>query len=602
MKHVYNELLDYGRSTAAVIAQGSEYGIYTEDKKTLEQIVENAGKNSDIAYIALFKGTKRVLIERIINSSVQIPTALRDKSTDQTEQILFADFVNKQDGYKYIDILAPVISVAPRDSTGIFLYDEHSMKPKVIGYVQIGLSQNRLRQQVRQFLLSTVLFTSLLVLLGIALTVFMTNRITSPLKELNIATHGISEGNFDHNVDIRTGDEISDLSQSFNTMLGYLRSYRSQVIEITSELSDANQRMRGEINEHRKTEQELIAARKRLEQLLASLRSEKEFSDAIFNSTASGIMVLDKEGNVLKINRTGLEILQIDTNDVAGRKITDVYPETRDMLSIDNGIGREISISLSDGSYIPVGFRSSSLSDSAEGKEGIIVLFRNMTEIKKLQSELRKKERFETMGKVIAGVAHEVRNPLFGISSICQILEREVDFPQHRALIQTVLMETGRVKDLIEELLIYTRPSRLYIEEIDVLTLMEEFELYVKAKRDDIKFFINVPPSLKINAARDKIKQVFYSLLDNAIDVARTTITISGKTMENIVKITILDDGSGIKKEHMGRVFDPFFTTKRGGTGLGLSICKKIIEDHGGAIEIQSAEGEGTSVTLTFWV
>ncbi len=601
IKHVYNELLDYGRSIAAMVAQNSEYGIYTEDRKTLEQIVENTGRNSDIVYVAVLNDTKRVLIEKIINVSVQIPTTLRNKDSQETEKVLYEDFVNKQDGYRYIDIIAPVVSFTRKDNTGVLLYDETDIKPKVIGYVQIGLSQSRLRQQVRQFLLSTVLFTSLLVLAGIAMTVLLTRRITSPLKKLTAATHGISEGNFDHNVEILTRDEISDLSQSFNTMLGYLRSYRSQVIEITSELSDANQRMRGEIIEREQTEEELIAARLRQEQLLKSIRSEKEFSDAIFNSAASGIMVLDKSGRILKINRTGAEILRLDAYDITGKIITDIYPETGDMLLIDKEIGREVTVSLPNGVYVPVGFRSSLLRASSEGKEGIIVLFRDMTEIKKLQSQLREKERFDTMGKIVAGVAHEVRNPLFGISSICQILEREISSVQHLALIQTVLKETVRVKDLIEELLIYTRPSRLYIEEIDVLTLVEEFEPYVKSKKDDIIFLINVPPSMKINAARDKIKQVFYSLLDNAIDAAKSTITVSGKTMENIVKIIISDDGSGIKKEDIGRIFEPFFTTKTRGTGLGLSICKKIVEDHGGSIEVQSSEGEGTSVTLTFW-
>lgn len=328
-----------------------------------------------------------------------------------------------------------------------------------------------------------------------------------------------------------------------------------------------------------------------------TLTSEKEFSEAVFNSASSGIMVIDKDGLILKINRVGTEILRMDTADMVGGRITDIYPETRGMFLSDSMLGRETVLTRRDGTTIPVGFTSSPLSYPPDCKEGAIILFRDLSEIKKLQAELRKKEHFETIGKVISGVAHEIRNPLFGISSIGQILERELESPQHLALVQAMLKESGRMKRLIEELLLYTRQSRLELKDVDLGLLLEELKHYAKAKGNEISLSVNIPPLLVVRADRDKITQVLLNLMNNALDAARETITISAKTFDGAVELYVADDGPGIRKEDIDMIFDPFFTTKKGGTGLGLPICRKIIEDHGGSIDIRNAE-KGAVVTI----
>lgn len=345
-----------------------------------------------------------------------------------------------------------------------------------------------------------------------------------------------------------------------------------------------------------------ITDQKRVEEemknLFSSLRAEKEFSEAIFNHTASGIMVLDKEGEILKLNRTGREILQAYEDRLEGKKITDVYPEMRAMLSLRADDPKEITISLPDSTVIPLGFNTSPLINSSAGPEGIIVVFRNLSEVKKLQAELRKREHFKTMEKVISGVAHEVRNPLFGISSIAQILDREIESPQHKALIEAMLKETDRMKRLIEELLLYTRPARMDIREFDLGPLVEEVTYYAKARREDIDLSVNVSPVLKIRADRDKLTQVLLNLLNNAVYAAVKIVSVSAGAAEDGIRIRVVDDGAGIRSEDLDRVFDPFFTTKRGGTGLGLPICRKIIEDHGGTIGLTSSTGHGTAVTI----
>ncbi len=333
--------------------------------------------------------------------------------------------------------------------------------------------------------------------------------------------------------------------------------------------------------------------------LFSSVKAEQEFSDAIFNCAASGIMVLDREGRILKINGIGAEILHIDAVVATGWKITDLFPELEDVFLFGMGIGREVNISCPDGKTIPIGFSNSPLFDAPDGKLGVIVLFRDLTEIKKLQDELRRKEHFEAMGMVLSGVAHEIRNPLFGISSIGQILDREIDIPQYKSLIQAMLKETERMKRLLEELLLYTRPARLDIREVDLVGLFNDMRHFISAKRGDVTLHMKMPPHLSVAADKDKITQVFLNLLNNAIDAARYAITLSASKQEKEVRIVITDDGPGIPAENLQRIFDPFFTTKKGGTGLGLPISRKIIEDHGGSIDIRSKAGGGTTVTVT---
>ncbi|NJD57759.1 MAG: PAS domain S-box protein [Nitrospirae bacterium] len=329
-----------------------------------------------------------------------------------------------------------------------------------------------------------------------------------------------------------------------------------------------------------------------------ALRKQKEFSDAIFDSTTSGIMVLDKKGWILKINRAGASLLERCVEEIEGRTITELCPETLPFLTIDNQLGHEILLAGAERNSIPIGYSNSLLRDALGNEEGVIVLFRDLSEVKKLQAELKKKDHFETMGKVVSGVAHEVRNPLFGITSIGQILEREIEAPQHRALVSAMLKETKRMKNLIEELLLYTRPSRLDIRRIDLNLLLLELEHHVKGKRTNITVSIDAPLPATISADRDKITQVLLNLFSNAIEAANTNVLIKAMTFGEHTSIVVQDAGPGISAANQEKIFEPFFTTKKGGTGLGLPICRKLVEDHDGTLDIQSTGGAGTTVTL----
>lgn len=331
------------------------------------------------------------------------------------------------------------------------------------------------------------------------------------------------------------------------------------------------------------------------------LKNQKEFSDAIFNSAGSGVMVLDKEGAIIRINQSASEILQLMPRQMNVCRITDLYPETGEMLRIGTGdTGKEVEIMLRDGKVRPIGFSNSPLLDKNGEEKGIIVVLRDLTEIKELQAEVRKKQHFEAMGKIMSGVAHEVRNPLFAIQSITQILEREIESAPQQALIKALLKETYRMKNLMEELLLYSRPSRLNLSDVVFESLLTEIKEYAAAKDREVRIITSVPSSSAVKADRDKLIQVFLNLVNNSLGAGTRNILIDVGKSPRGVTVSFADDGIGIKREDMGKIFDPFFTTKREGTGLGLPICKKIVEDHGGTLDITSEEGKGTTALITF--
>jgi len=339
-------------------------------------------------------------------------------------------------------------------------------------------------------------------------------------------------------------------------------------------------------------------AEENLKRVMLELGKQKDLSDSIFNNTSSGMLVLDNEGIVIGINKSGLDILGFSSDTLTGKQIVAINPEFNSMRIVEDKPDRVIEITTPDGLVRPVGFSNSFLRDDGSGINGTIVVFRDLTEIRKIQTETRKKDHIDTMTKVISGVAHEIRNPLFGISAIGQIIERETDQPQHRTLMQALLKEANRMKRLVEELLLYTRVSRLDIQETDLRILLEEVVHFTRAKRKDVVLIIKADPSIMARVDRDKIQQVFLNILDNAAEAAAGLISITAGNNGGFAEIEVTDDGPGIKAEDISRVFDPFFTTKKGGTGLGLPICRKIVEDHGGTIRIDGVAEKGTAVTV----
>ena len=360
---------------------------------------------------------------------------------------------------------------------------------------------------------------------------------------------------------------------------------------------------------HQLTHELAADLRERIEARTAELHRSERLTESIISHLASGLMVTDSGGAMTLINPQGALALHCDAADLIDRKLTDLFPNGGELLEVrGESSHRELELALRDGSTIPLGFTNSYLTDVRGNREGVIVIFRDLSEIKQLQAELRRKDRLAAIGQVVAGVAHEIRNPLFGITSVAQILKREVALPSaHQELVDAMLFETQRLNALVSDLLLFGRESRLELRPTDLHQLLDACcHLYAGEIRErSILLHKAYDPRLPaLLADSDKLKQVVLNLLKNALEATppEGTVTVrteghpaerQGKTDQ--VKLTISDTGCGIPPQHQDRIFDLFFTTKPRGTGLGLPICRRIVEDHGGRISVESRPGEGTA-------
>lgn len=231
IKVSYDQLLKHGITTATMISQNSEYAIYTEDGAALDQIIESLGNASSISHIRFMDKHGRRLAAKSQEGFLPV------SEIGFTEKLVHRQIINPGDNRRYIEIIAPVMSIP--DQGLLSPSEEHlPREPEILGYLQLDLSLAERDRHIHDFLITTTLFTSCLVLCGMAITFMMTRRIASPIRKLAEITREISEDRIDHQISINTTDEISELAAAFNHMLERLRTYRQQVAEYQRSLEE----------------------------------------------------------------------------------------------------------------------------------------------------------------------------------------------------------------------------------------------------------------------------------------------------------------------------------------------------------------------------
>jgi two-component system sensor histidine kinase PilS (NtrC family) len=263
-----------------------------------------------------------------------------------------------------------------------------------------------------------------------------------------------------------------------------------------------------------------------------------------------------------------------------------------------------------DGSTIPVGVTASLLRRGSEGLLGVICSFQDLTEIKRMEGQVRQADRLAAIGRLAAGLAHEIRNPIASIRGSIEVL-RENLAPQgtDRQLMDIVLRESDRLDGTIAEFLEFSRPRQVQPELTDLGTLVEEVLILLSHQgaagvRIEKEF-----PDGTVKAVVDPtmVRQALWNLVRNAVEsmpgggTLRVSVAASpARDAEglDVVSLSVEDTGVGIAPEHLPHVFEPFYTTKARGTGLGLAIVHRIVEEHAGEIRVERPAGGGSRFTL----
>lgn len=342
-----------------------------------------------------------------------------------------------------------------------------------------------------------------------------------------------------------------------------------------------------------------------------SLSRVQAFSDNLVRNMPIGLVALDSRGRVASFNQEAAAILDLKPLPGAQPKPEQILPEplveiVQALSSRTGPIEKEIRCPLPDGRILPLEIIATSLEDESGSSIGSVILFRDLSEILHLKEEVTRNQRLAAIGRLAAGVAHEIRNPLSSIKGFATYFkERYREVPEDHKTAEIMIQEVERLNRVISQLLDFARPVDLQKRPSCLTDLLHHVHKMIEREAQNRGVHVSLKTAdapKEVLLDPDKIKQVLLNLLFNALESmdggGRLEVEIPERPSKERVLIRVSDTGVGIREEDLGHIFDPFFTTKPAGTGLGLAIVHKIVEAHGGEIRVESRPDQGTRVTL----
>jgi two-component system sensor histidine kinase HydH len=354
------------------------------------------------------------------------------------------------------------------------------------------------------------------------------------------------------------------------------------------------------------------------------------FYKSIIQNINGGLLTLDLDGDITFANRIAAKMLGYSPEELLNKSISEIFEENEESLKtlrlmflpgkrIDD---KEIGFRQKDGNVIIVGLSTSPIHDENNKFDGIVLLFRDLTEVRHLKMQIERMERLALLGELSAGIAHEIRNPLAGIKAAAQILEDSYSSEDFRyQVIERIIREVDKANRLLQEFFKFARPTKPKLKFHDIEMIIDGVYLLLAPKMQkrtinfDVDFGSDVP---RVYVDETQLEQVILNLFLNAVDAMdqggtlkvstfKKKLRILDKEKERLnvdtnelvyVLVEISDTGDGIPEENVSKIFNPFFTTKTEGVGLGLSICSRLIEENAGKIDLASQEGTGTTFVL----
>jgi len=344
----------------------------------------------------------------------------------------------------------------------------------------------------------------------------------------------------------------------------------------------------------------------------SSLSRIKAFSDTVVENMPIGMLALDHQGKIAAFNAGAQSILQLSAIDMIGREADRILPPellaeiSRSKNRMDV-IEKEIECRIADGKMVPLEIGISRLEDDKGVFLGYVLLFKDLTEVQSLRREVARSQRLASVGRLAAGVAHEIRNPLSSIKGFATYFkERYPDRPDDQQTADIMIQEVDRLNRVVGQLLEFARPISIKPQVISPEALIKDAVRLIEERAAVKKISVRIRNNARLNEAcidPDRTNQVLLNLFLNALDAmddgGELRVDLSTNDANDEIQITVSDTGCGISPQDLAKVFDPYFTTKSSGTGLGLAIAHNIVEAMGGRIMVESHPGKGTSFNVT---
>ncbi len=365
----------------------------------------------------------------------------------------------------------------------------------------------------------------------------------------------------------------------------------------------------------RHVEERLEASRSQLQGLSVELDNLRRLHRQILQDLPLGVCATDSQGKIVLWNLALERMTGLDAKALIGTPLKQLAEPWDGLLagfarSVENHIYRmELAVSgkprwynLHKSAYADPG-----LEDADVAHPGMVMLVEDLTDLGTLEAELAHNDRLASVGRLAAGVAHEIGNPITGIASLAQNLRHEDDPAVTKQSIEDIIEQTRRISGILDTLKSFSRGSQ-HLQQRETFALSDVIDeavhlIELTRARGDILFEASCPDNIRLTGNRQQLAQVLVNLLSNAADASKPgdRVDLLARVRDVEAVIEVMDQGQGIPDDLKDTVFEPFYTTKPTGqgTGLGLSLAHKIIEDHHGTLRIDSQPGLGTRVVVT---
>ncbi|PKL42378.1 MAG: hypothetical protein CVV41_14655 [Candidatus Riflebacteria bacterium HGW-Riflebacteria-1] len=409
--------------------------------------------------------------------------------------------------------------------------------------------------------------------------IFSEKVLISRIRQIRDGANIIAEGDLSFQISSVSGDELGNLARSFNRMASNLKQNQD-----------------------------------RLQHYIDRIEKLANYIQNILGSLRTSVITWNLRGHIETANNAAIQELGEFYGELEGlslrRFVKKLKPQSRQEIfdSLrrlgDTGYDRQFDIELTQGEHSVTKVLQgnfSTLLDNDKKPYGFILTLTNITQRKIIEQQLYHADKLSSIGQLAASVAHEIKNPLASIKTLGQLLQEETEVgDSRREYIDVIVSEVNRLNGVVEQLLKYARPEGSSFCEIAFGEVIKPVLALVhhESERHQVVLVPDFQADLKVYVDPEKIKQVFLNLIFNGVQ----SMEKGGKIFVRAFKepdspwnvFEVEDTGCGMSEETVRRIFEPFFTTRQRGTGLGLAIVKKIVDLHGGKIEVSSEAGRGT--------
>ncbi|MEE9258281.1 MAG: ATP-binding protein [Nitrospinaceae bacterium] len=570
--------------------------LYLQDKRDiLQRLVETKTEEYELGGVIVYDQQGQVVVSYANQSMPQNYTNLdyADLIRDSMESESAAEMRSHTKG-NYLVVVLPLKQIVEGKTSiwGYILTLSKIPKSTIIKIEGIRDTYQDYKKQsflkipvTANYYITFILITLLILFSAIWLGFYMARGITVPIQQLAEGTRRVAEGDLNVKVNLRTGDEIGLLVDSFNTMTDQLKTNRKTLEEAHENLKITN----------------------------IELDRRRYYTETILENIGAGVISLDKKGRITTLNTAAKRLLEAEDKEIIGFNYKDAFDPSfhepiRNMIkkmNEDRKENHEEQVDLTVGeTNLTLLANIKFMRDDRKKYLGLLLVFEDITQLIQAQ-------KIAAWQEVAQGIAHEIKNPLTPIQLNAQRLrkkyyeDKESFAKVFDESIRIITQEVEGMKDLLNQFLRFSRMPTPHPKLYSVHTIIDDVSSLYANHEKGVIIIKNLDPQVNLlYIDPEQIRRVFINLFDNALDAldpdGLIEITTYWDPENRRVKIDFSDNGKGIHPPDQDKLFLPHFTTKKRGTGLGLAIVTRIINDHKGIIQVRSNEPKGTIFTLEF--